>query len=179
MERAEAYRKICESVNYLWPNRGFVIVCNRPKIINLDKEGRLHNLEGKSIEYKDGWGLYHLHGVKFTEEQFNKVKGITLKDVLSWKDIDQRSAILRDKPLEQMLEDADAKLIDETDECGGYKLWKIDMGLKAKAKAMTYPAWSGNKSYAKWVRPSAINCLDEIAALRGISTEEFKQAIKS
>ena len=69
-ERVKAYRGLCESANYFWINRYFVIVCERPKSINLDDKGRLHSPKKKSIEYKDGWGLYHLHGIQFTEQEF-------------------------------------------------------------------------------------------------------------
>jgi len=71
-ERAEAYRKVCESVNYIWPNRNFVIVCARPTKINRDQAGRLHSLIEKSIEYPDGWGLYHIHGVQFEEDLWKR-----------------------------------------------------------------------------------------------------------
>ena len=179
MERAEAYRKICESVNYIWPNREFIIVCDRPKAINRDADGRLHNSDGKSIEYKDGFGLYHIHGVKFTEEQHTKAKTATVQELLSWADIEQRSALLRDRKLEEMLKKAKAVIIDETDECGGYKLWEIDLGLRQKAKAMTYGGWSDKRPYAKWVPNNSVKCLDTVAALRGLTTDEFKSAIKS
>ena len=179
MERAEAYRKVCESVNYIWPNRDFVIVCDRPEAIHRDADGRLHNPDGKSIVYKDGWGLCHLHGVKFTDEQLAKAKTAAVQELLSWPDIEQRASILRDRSLEQLLREAKATVIDETDECGGYKLWEVDMGLRAKARAMTYNGWSGGKPYAKFVPSDSTKCLETIASLRGITVEEFRAATKS
>ena len=68
MDRALAYRKVCESVNYIWPNRDFVMVCERPAKISRDDRGRLHCPDGKAIEYPDGWGLYYLHGVRVPEK---------------------------------------------------------------------------------------------------------------
>jgi hypothetical protein len=65
VERAIAYKKVCESVNYIWPNRDFVMVCARPTKINRDEQGRLHSTAEKAIEYPDGWGLYCVHGVRF------------------------------------------------------------------------------------------------------------------
>ena len=67
MDRAEAYRKVCESVNYIWPNRDFVMVCARPVKINRNSLGRLHKDGGMAISYPDGWGLYYLNGVKVTK----------------------------------------------------------------------------------------------------------------
>ena len=67
VERATAYRKVCESVNYIWANRDFVMVCARPTRIEKDDQGRLHSLSDMAIKYPDGWGLYYVHGVRFDD----------------------------------------------------------------------------------------------------------------
>ena len=74
-ERVEAYRKVNESVNYIWANRDFVMVCARPKKIKRNSLGQLHNINGKAIEYPDGWGLYCLNGVTYKN----------IKDDSQWK----------------------------------------------------------------------------------------------
>jgi len=179
MERALAYRKICESVNYIWPNRDFVIVCSRPIRISRDKNGRLHSLTEKAIEYPDGYGLYMIHGVKFTEEQFNKAKKASLSDIIGWEDIDQRSALLRDKPIESLIKKVDKKLIDETKECGGYKLYEIELKGIGKARFLSYKSWSSKKMYAKFVPLKSEKCLDTVASLRHQTVEELITSFKS
>ena len=91
-ERAIAYQKICQSVNYIWPNKDFVMVCARPKKINKDNQGRLHSLKEKSIFYPDGWGLYHINGVKFEEKLWQRVASgkITAKEVFAIENTEQR-----------------------------------------------------------------------------------------
>jgi hypothetical protein len=179
MERANAYRKVSESVNYIWPNSDFVIVCDRPKHILRDSDGRLHSTEGKAIEYKDGWGLYMIHGVKFTEEQFNKAKNASVTDILAWEDIDQRSVLLRERPIETLLESVEKKLIDKTDECGGYELWELDLKDVGKAKILVYKSWSTEKPYAKFVSPDSTDALEAVASLRHQTVEELKASLKS
>jgi hypothetical protein len=178
MERAKAYRRVCESVNYIWPNRDFVMVCARPTAINRDEQGRLHNPKGKSIEYPDGWGLYYIHGVKFTEEQHKKAQKASLADIISWEDIDQRSALLRDRPIEQLLKKVPKTLIDKTKECGGYKLYEIEIKDIGKARLLSYKSWSSDKTYAKFVDPKSTNCLEAVASLRHQSAEELKESYK-
>jgi hypothetical protein len=73
MERALAYRKVCESVNYIWPNSDFVMVCERPTKINRDAQGRLHSITEMAIEYPDGWGLYYINGVQFDYELWSAI----------------------------------------------------------------------------------------------------------
>ena len=159
------------------------IMC-RPVKVEQDESKRLHCITGPALIFADGTEIYQIHGVRFTKEQFEKSKKSAVKELLGWEDIEQRSVLLQDKPLEQMLKNAKAKIIDETSECGGYKLWEIDLGLRSKAKAMTYKGWSLGvdgkpKQYAKYVPNSSTNCLETIASLRGLTIEEFKLAIKS
>ena len=116
-ERAEAYRKICESVNYIWPNKDFVIVCARPKAINRDEKGRLHCMTGKSIEYGDGWGLYHLWGVKFDEPEWTIYRSGDAKKILALKNSDQRATAIRAIGGEKIIKACKGKVIGE-DEFG-------------------------------------------------------------
>jgi hypothetical protein len=72
-ERYEIYKSINSSVNYIWCNKDFVIVCNRPKKINLNSQGQLHSIEEKSIIYPDGWGMYSFNGVTVEEKLFHQL----------------------------------------------------------------------------------------------------------
>jgi hypothetical protein len=116
MERAEAYRKVCESVNYIWPNTDFIMICARPKAIHRNVRGQLHNPRGKSIEYPDGWGLYHLNGVGFPEDLFKKVTSGTMpfKDILAIVDTDQRTQAMRFGDVAEFVKHEKGELLDET-----------------------------------------------------------------
>ena len=62
LECARAYSDMCESAAYCCLNSDFVMVSDRPCAIHLDTDGRLHNLDGLAVEWRDGWGLYMIHG---------------------------------------------------------------------------------------------------------------------
>jgi len=112
-ERADAYRDICESVNYVWPNTEFVIVCDRPKHIRR-KNGQLHSDQGKAIEYKDGWGLFALDGVVIKDEKmyWDIVKqSLTMAELFAIPDADVRAVALKYSG-ERILEEG-AELLDE------------------------------------------------------------------
>lgn len=96
-ERATIYQNLLQSVNYFWTNKDFVIVCARPTKINRNELGFLHSDKEKSIEYPDGWGLYHLNGVRFDETLWRKVtsRQITWKEIMAIVDIDQRTQAMR------------------------------------------------------------------------------------
>jgi hypothetical protein len=113
-ERAEAYQKVCESVNYIWPDKNFVMVCARPTKIARDEQGRLHNDSGKAIEYPDGWGLYMLAGVRFEEDLWKRVVSgqMSLKEILDIQNTEQRLQAMRFNPNALMKENP--KLVHET-----------------------------------------------------------------
>ncbi len=119
MERAEAYRKISESVNYIWPNSDFIMVCARPVKILRDERGRLHSEAGQAIEYPDGWGLYMLHGIKFDAPLYWKIvkKEMTSKEALAIPSTDQRAIALQFIGGERLMQDFNGKIIGK-DEYG-------------------------------------------------------------
>ena len=119
IERATAYRRVCESVNYIWANSDFIIVCARPKRITKDENGRLHSEIDKAIEYPDGWGLYMLHGIGFDESLWTKItrRTITSKEALSINSADQRAIALQYIGGEKLMADFGGKIIGK-DEYG-------------------------------------------------------------
>ena len=60
--RLDAYNLAESSAGYWWPNKDFVIVSDRPCRISLT-DNQLHDETRMAIEYRDGWGLWMLHGV--------------------------------------------------------------------------------------------------------------------
>jgi hypothetical protein len=97
MARAKAYRDLCTSVNYFWPNTHFVMVCDRPQFIGRDETGRLHNDQRKAIEYKDGWGLYALDGIVLQEAIWQQIVSQTMSfdEIVAIQDADVRAVALK------------------------------------------------------------------------------------
>ena len=111
MERYEAYRDINESVNYVWANRNFVMVCERPKAIRRNDDGQLHSDQKMAIEYPDGWGLYALDGVVLPEDMWLKIisKEMSFSEIMKIEIADQRMVALKYNP-EAIIQE-NAKLI--------------------------------------------------------------------
>ena len=95
----------------LW-SKNVLVISDRPKKINFDAEGRLHCENGPSIEYRDGWSLYHWHGVSIPEEWVTTKKP-TAKEALTWENIEQRRAACEIIGWVSVLKELDAKTIDE------------------------------------------------------------------
>ena len=126
MERATAYSKICESVNYIWPNSDFIIVCNRPTKILLDDNGRLHSETGNAIEYPDGWGVAAWHGTVVPLEWITQ-KSITPEQAIVWDNIEQRRAACEILGWNSVLKNLNAKVIDKNKDPQIGTLYEVDL----------------------------------------------------
>jgi hypothetical protein len=61
-----------------WMHREFCIVCDRPELVRYERVGevgsvpvpglRLHCEDGPSVRWRDGWSLWHIHGVAVDEQ---------------------------------------------------------------------------------------------------------------
>jgi len=133
LERALAYRKVCESVNYIWPNRDFVMVCARPTKINRDERGRLHSDTEKAIKYPDGWGLYCLQGIKFEEKWWKKIVGdeMTPEEVFAIDNQEHRRIAYEYMDKAKMKTLKDFKILEEVKDDGfGYPMKIISFSVK-------------------------------------------------
>ncbi len=70
-KRFSAIRTVTENCSYWLPNKSFCIVCAKPSRL-ITVNNKLHCLDGKAIEFSDGWGIYALEGEVFnTIEQMH------------------------------------------------------------------------------------------------------------
>ena len=99
-ERASIYDKLCRSVNYIWCNKHYVMVCARPIRIARNENGQLHSDQMKAIEYEDSWGLYALDGVVLSEDLWKKIisQTMTFKEIMAIEISDQRTVALKYNP---------------------------------------------------------------------------------
>ena len=73
-ERAVAYAETVESACWWYPHRDFLMVCERPTAIHRELTNpqvtrgwgshRLHCADGPAVSFRDGWGVYAIHGVQ-------------------------------------------------------------------------------------------------------------------
>ena len=102
----------------------FCIFCEMPS--NVSREGiDLHSINGKAIQWRDGWGFYSIFGVRFPKALYEKVtkKNVTAKTILEIENIDQRTAALRLIGPEKLLESVKADLLHSSKR--GNQLYKI------------------------------------------------------
>ena len=73
-------------------HKEFCIVSDFPEFIRIDDQNRPHCESGPSHRWRDGWSLYHWHGVAIPAEWIEERASLTPQIALTWRNIEQRRA---------------------------------------------------------------------------------------
>ena len=91
-----------------------VYVVKPPVFCNRDEEKRLHCTTGPALVYGDGFGVYCVHGVSFSKEDFDKhvLGSSSAKEVLALSNVEQRAAIIEHRGINYFYSSMNCKVID-------------------------------------------------------------------
>lgn len=90
----------------------FCIVSDFPEFIHVDSENMPHCADGPSHRWRDGWALYHWHGVSIPGEWVTG-KPPTPADAITWGNVEQRRAAIEILGWENVLPALKAKVVAE------------------------------------------------------------------
>ena len=85
----------------------FCIVSDFPEIIRVDGQNRPHCADGPSHKWRDGWSLYHWHGVRIPDDWIGG--GLDAKTAVTWPNVEQRRAAIEILGWQNVLSALDAK----------------------------------------------------------------------
>ena len=109
--RALAYKESKVNSCYYWPNKHFVMVCDRPLHIHLDDQGRLHSSNDLAIKWEDGWGIAMIHGVKVPNKAVLAPETLTLDETLSEQNAEVRRILTEIYGIDRYIEQSNAELV--------------------------------------------------------------------
>jgi len=114
------------------------VVCALPSNVQRDQMNRLHSAIGPAIEWKDGFKLWFLHGVPFSQEEFEKfASGETRAiDIIKHENQDKKRAMALAYGNEKMIKELKAKRV-KTDKDGNGNDMSI-MVIKTQDEPMVY-----------------------------------------
>ncbi len=108
-----AFSDAMTSANWWWPHSYFVMVSDRPEAINLDDRGRLHCENGMSIRYRDGWGLWRIHGVEVDEQIVMRPATQTVQQIRAEQNEEKKRIRIERFGWDRYLTEIGAKVIDQ------------------------------------------------------------------
>lgn len=98
-------------VRFMTPD--FTIISDRPEIMKLDDQGRLHCETGPAVKWRDGMEQYYWHGISVPDHWVQDKKSITPKMALTWENMEQRRAACEIAGWANILKELKSKTIDK------------------------------------------------------------------
>lgn len=105
--------ELAKNCGWVWMFDEVAICTERPKKICRNQQNRLHNTEGKAIEYPDGWGLYAYNGTIVPEKLIMNPQGYTKEEILALNNTEVIRALAENLGWDNYLTKIGAKVIDE------------------------------------------------------------------
>ena len=87
------------------------MLTERPLVIHLDAQNRLHHVGGLSIAYPDGWGVPAIHGIRMPIEIVNDPSSITAAMVQGESNAERRRILIELMTVERYIRESGAKPI--------------------------------------------------------------------
>ena len=150
----------------------FCIVSDFPEVINKDEQNRPHCETGASHKWRDGWELFHWHGVKVPKEWIVD-KSLTAKEALSQTNTELRRAACEILGWAKILKELNAKVIDKEDDELLGELIEVNLPDHGKQRFLRVRCGTG-REFAMRTSNKFTTVLEAQAAMRKQSVGEFK-----
>ena len=113
----DALQNVWKKCGPIVMHKEFCVVSEFPTQYNIDHDGILHGEGHPSQTWKDGWKLYHWHGMRVTKQFAEAPETITVEDIESESNLEMRRLMLERYGIKKFLVDVGAKEV-QRDECG-------------------------------------------------------------
>ena len=153
----------------------FCLVSDFPEKILVDEQNRPHCADGPSHRWRDGWSLYHWHGVRIPDSWLENKDALTVSEIFKETNAEVRRAGCEILGWDKILNGIGATLVNEDGdpqigtlyrgtipglaacgflkvECGTGREFVIPVPGNLQT-ALEAQAWIQNVPMGEWVRP--------------------------
>lgn len=160
----EIMKRISMQCEYWWPFKDVVIVSQKPVVLKVDENYRLHSENGKALEYSDGTGASVWHG-QLIPCEWLKGSPPTVQDAINREIKEQRPAACEIVGWTKVLDELEAVEIDNSGNPEMGRLVEVELPDSGKEKFLDAINEAGQR-YALPV-PPATKTVDEAQAQKG------------
>lgn len=167
-----AERAVCQSAGWYWPNRDFIMVCERPFAIRRDETGRLHCENGPSVDYGETFRLYSWRGTSIPAQWIENKGNLDAKTALTWRNVEQRRAACEIVGWSRILGELSAKSIDKHDNPQVGELVEVRLPDSGKERFLRVQCGTG-REFALPVPRTVKTAFEAQAWTSGVDAKEF------
>jgi len=150
----------------------FCIVSDFPEVLKVDDENRSHCQDGPSHRWRDGWELYHWHGVSIPKEWIMNPGHLTAEMAITWENIEQRRAACEILGWAKILKELKAKVIDTDGDPEIGELLEVELPGIGKEKFLRVLCGTG-REFALPVPPEMKTALEAQSWTWDIDKKDF------
>lgn len=171
-ETAEA---LTESCGWVWPHQTFAVLTDRPSELHRDETGRLHNPDGPSIRWRDGWATYHWRGTTVPAEWIENKDKVDPALALNWEKIEQRRCLAEILGWNRVLTAVKTREI-QTDNFG--TLLEADLPDAPRSRFVKVRCGTG-RDFILPVPPEKKTAHEAVAWTYGMTPEEYGPEVRT
>jgi hypothetical protein len=172
---------IAQSAGWWLPSRDICWISERPRRMQFDAHNRLNCEDGSAIEYRDGWRMYFLAGVRESEEVIRRRDPITVEDINNEWNVEIRRGMLERYGEARYIEQSGAEVIDEAEYGTLYRrIFRDDEPLVMLRVLNSTPEWDGSyKPYWLRVPPTMRTAHEAVAWTFGLTPGQYRPDFES
>ena len=181
IKHLEGIKKAISNCGWFLCFKGIVFVCNRPSAIHRDDRGRLHNVNGPAVSYRDGWGIYAYRGVRLPAHVIEEKDKINSASIQAESNQEIRRCMIEIIGGERFVQELKAKRVNE-DRFGVLYKKEVDGSTLAYARLVnSTPEPDGsNKIYWLRVDPRSKTCREAVGrSFLGDRWKEYQPEVET
>lgn len=169
-ERFAAWAALARSCGLWWPSQYVCVVADRPAVLHVDAQRRLHAEEGPAMRFSDGYALWAWHGVRVSQQTIEQPISLDVATIQAEPNTERRRIMIERWGWEQYLEQTGATLRDvDTEPAGAPGLRGLYRGTDGHdvLQVLVCCCASTGRTYALQVPPEIDTCQQAAAWLAG------------
>lgn len=109
----DGVKELAKSAGVCWMFREYCVLTERPKVISVDREGRLHSGRGTAIAYRDGWSMCSWHGTLVPRRFVRVLKERNADMIITESNVELKRMMIDAYGHERFLYDSRARIVHE------------------------------------------------------------------
>lgn len=107
-----AWERAAKCGGFRWMHKEFCIVSDFPEVLRVDAQNRPHCADGPSHRWRDGWALYHVHGVRVESWIVEHPERITVQAIEAERNAEVRRVMIERYGWPRYIADCGAEIVD-------------------------------------------------------------------
>ena len=166
---------LIRSCGWVWWHEDVLAISDRPCELHRDERGRLHNDKGPSIAYRDGWALWHWHGITVPDSVILRPEKITTAGIEKEQNAEVRRVMIERYGYGRYVAKSQITHQDQTGKLRKRRNRHGDEIAAVEVRNGTPEPDGSHKTYFLSVPPQCQTATEAVAWTYGMTVDEYKQ----